>query len=76
MDFGDKRLNKLSKSSLIRTYSNWKKSLYKKLIVTLLDKIIPRFMKPEILLSFSQQLVTGPYPESDEISPHLPTRFP
>jgi len=33
-------------------------------------------MEPEGSLACSQGPTTGPYPESDEISPHPPTLFP
>jgi hypothetical protein len=33
-------------------------------------------MEPEGLLSYSQEPATGPCPEPDESSPHLPTLFP
>jgi len=33
-------------------------------------------MEPKILLLFSQELDTGPYPESDASSPYLPTLIP
>jgi hypothetical protein len=32
-------------------------------------------MEPECSLSCSQQPATGPYPEPDESTPHLPTLF-
>jgi len=33
-------------------------------------------MEPEGSLSCSQERATGHYPEPDESSPHLPTKFP
>jgi hypothetical protein len=32
-------------------------------------------MKHQDSLPYSQESATGPYPEPDEISPHLPTLF-
>jgi hypothetical protein len=33
-------------------------------------------MEPESLLPYSQEPITGPYPELDESSPQFPTLFP
>jgi hypothetical protein len=33
-------------------------------------------MEPEVSLPCSQEPATGPYPETDESSPHLSTLFP
>ena len=33
-------------------------------------------MATEITVLFSQKPTTGPYPEQDEYSPHLPILFP
>jgi hypothetical protein len=41
-----------------------------------LVKKLPAFMEAEGLLPCSQEPATGPCPESDESSPHLPTIFP
>jgi len=50
--------------------------LIEKLIIIQLVKKFPHFIETEGSLPYSQELATGPYPEPDESSPHLPTLFP
>jgi hypothetical protein len=38
-------------------------------------KNFPAFMEPEDILRFSKKPVILPYPELDEVSPHLHTLF-
>jgi hypothetical protein len=49
--------------------------LLQKLIVTQ-SRNFPPFMEPEVSLPYSQESVTGPYPEPDASNPHLATLFP
>jgi len=60
-----KRANKL-----LEQLTPWNMVLLEKLTVTQLVKKFPTS------LSYSQEPVTGPYPEPDEFIPHLPTHFP
>jgi len=54
----------------------WSIVLIEQLTVTQLIKKFPHlFMKPEVSLSFSQEPVTGLYPEPDASSLHPPTLF-
>jgi len=56
----------------------WRRVLLEKLTVTELVKKtpLPPFMEPEGSLQCSEEHATGPCPEPDESSPHLPTLFP
>jgi len=47
-----------------------------KLRVTQLVKKFLAFMEPEGSLPFSYELTTGPYPEPDAITWHIPTLLP
>jgi hypothetical protein len=42
---------------------------------TLLDQKLPAFMESEGSLSYSQQPISGPYPEPDASNPQIPTLF-
>jgi hypothetical protein len=53
----------------------WSAGLTEKLIVALLVKNIPPFMKPKDSLLCSQDGATDPYHELDEFSPQAPTLF-
>jgi hypothetical protein len=53
----------------------WSTVLLDKLLVTQLVTKFPAFMEPKGSLPCSQQPATGPYPEPDAFSPHVPTLF-
>jgi hypothetical protein len=54
----------------------WGRVLLQKLTVTQLVEKFPAFTEPEGSLPCSKQPATGPYPDPDETSPHIPALFP
>jgi hypothetical protein len=54
----------------LNLFQSWRIRCAYKLVVKL--EKFSRFMEPENLSPYSQELATGPYPGPDELSPHRP----
>jgi len=68
-------LHGVVRSQYESSLSTWGRVLVK-LTITQLIKKSPTFYRTQKFITCSQEPTTGPYPELDASSPHLPTLLP